>query len=253
MATQGQFDHTFVAGRMHNKKTHLTFSRVLTKFGCSVKCSGCKKWNEQSNTAWHNHFKHMHRFRHADHLLDIDGIPIEMLPTTNLQDYLTLEQFGQYKEISSCLTEIARAQTQAGIYFEQYQNLLRYFSRDDLPDIPLYIALLLSARLNSTNSSTGIVPDIRRQKPVGYKSKFVCARYGKKGYKHYAVQRGADVVVKGAKLKQYLTFEQEQAAEQQQQQQDDNTDLHDNADNNDNDNDSADNTESDNEGSDNAA
>eukprot|EP00953_Heterococcus_sp_UTEX-ZZ885_P014733 8323-Heterococcus_DN1.PRE.5 len=246
MAREGNFDHTFVAGRMHSKSTHLTFDDVLSKYGCSVKCSGHKKWNAQGNGRWHNHFKHVHRLRHADHNLDIDGIPIEMLPTSNMQDYLTLEEFGQYKEMSYCLGEVTRLQTQASIYFEQYQNLLKYFSRDNVPDIPLYIALLLSARLHSNTSSTDVVPHIRRKKCEGSKFEYVCARHGKKGYKYYIVKSGcsSDVVVNGAKLKQYLTLEAEQ-----QQQQDDNTDN----DDVDNDNDSADNTESDNEGGDNAA
>jgi hypothetical protein len=227
---------------MASEGNFLTFSSVLTKFGCSLRCCDYDEWSAQSNAAWHNQFTAKHELRKADDTSNINGIPIEMLPTTNMQRYLTNKEYGQFKEMSRCLTNAMGSQRQAEVFFDKYQNLLKYFSRDAVPDIPLYIALLLSARLNSTHGITAVVPDIRRYKRAGYKSKFVCGRRGTEGYKHYAVQRGVDVVVTGDEFNKYLTLEQEQAVEQQQQQ-DDNIDSDD--DDNDNDNDIADNTESD--------
>jgi hypothetical protein len=216
---QGNFDHTFIAGRMHNKSTHSTFKKVLEKFDCSVECCGYENWSAQGNDVWHNHFRLVHRQSHADGYLNVAGIPLDTLPSSNLLHYLTAQEYGEYKQMSYCLAESTRNKTQAEIYFEQYQNLLNYCHRDDVQVIPLYVALLLSARLNSTTRRTAVVPDIRRLKCAEHKAQFLCARDGKKGYKHYVVQVRRDVVVQGEELNKYLTLEQEQAADQQQQQQ----------------------------------
>eukprot|EP00953_Heterococcus_sp_UTEX-ZZ885_P014737 8323-Heterococcus_DN1.PRE.9 len=166
------FDLAVYSGRLHTITTEAPLQTFLERVGCN--CAKFQQWNGKM-TQLHTHITTFHLPRGDDVEINLDGLPLSMLPSSKPELYLTAGEKAQWDKLSTIMRGMPKRAKFAKQYFNEYQNLVQHCLRAGVTEMPLWVALVLSARIINAKELTIVAPEVRKgQGPT--KPEYVCER-----------------------------------------------------------------------------